>query len=127
MSTEAAAAIIFGVLQVSISVVALRQQHRLHQDRQKQRTSSTTNNPRAELMSGQGYGSRGKCIWIKEAAALLLLLLVMFLIQRALDLKSEATKTRRFDVESQTTLFVCDIRTISLASHRHTIFKWDCS
>jgi ABC-type Fe3+ transport system permease subunit len=78
MSTEAAAAIIFGVLQVSISVVALWQQHRLYQDRQRQRTSSTTHNPDAELISGQRYGSKGKCIWIR------LLLFMMFLDQRLL-------------------------------------------
>jgi ABC-type Fe3+ transport system permease subunit len=93
MSTEAAAAIFFGVLQVSISVVALWQQHRLYQDRQGQRTFSTTHHPDAELISGQGYGSKGRCIWIEEGAATLLLLLMMFLDQRALDLGIEATKT----------------------------------
>ena len=83
MSIEAAAAIIFGVLQVSISVVALWQQHRLFQDRQGQRTFSQTNNHHAELIFGQGYDSKGRCIWIEERAATLLLLLMIFLDQRA--------------------------------------------
>lgn len=49
MSTEATAAIIFGILQVGISLVALWQQHHLQQERRRQRMLSLAADPFTKL------------------------------------------------------------------------------